>query len=229
MTKPTRLNPKNRSKISILDNIIPVLHKFYQDPKCLAPIDAGKNSGKHSHHLSRVWEPVNVINNKPFRKTKQISVWPITESGLKLFGLWLENKDWSEIEETHDSNTKVNSFTSDILLHVKRYLPIKSIKIASDGLHWCNEKVKNLKRLKCSEYNNQRHSPKWVERNTIYQKGFKTIKPQPVVFKTSKTVQFARCHQRGYSIKRSPTRLKTTGRDNDDLRTRPLAPHPSRS
>ena len=53
----------------------------------MAPIDTYKNSIKPSDHLNMVWEPVNEINNKLFRKEKQITVRPVTESGLKLFGV----------------------------------------------------------------------------------------------------------------------------------------------
>ena len=36
--KPTRINVKNPSKSTKLDNIITDLHKWYQEPKCLPPI-----------------------------------------------------------------------------------------------------------------------------------------------------------------------------------------------
>ena len=64
--KPTRLNPKNLNKSSILDNIITDLHKYYQEPKCLPPINSDKSTGKPADHLTVTWEPINVINNRPF-------------------------------------------------------------------------------------------------------------------------------------------------------------------
>ena len=64
--KPTRLNPDN-----ILDNIITDMAKWYQEPKCLAPLDADEGSGgKPSDHLTVVMEPIDAINNKPARSKR---------------------------------------------------------------------------------------------------------------------------------------------------------------
>ena len=66
--KPTRINHKNPSKSTILDNIITDLHKWYQEPKCLPPIDPDNDKGKPSDHLTVVFEPLNVIDNIPARQ-----------------------------------------------------------------------------------------------------------------------------------------------------------------
>ena len=66
--KPTRINPKNPQKSSILDNIITDMHKWYQTPECLPPISADKGQGKPSDHLTVVIKPISVINNLPLRR-----------------------------------------------------------------------------------------------------------------------------------------------------------------
>ena len=84
--KSTRINPKNPHKVRILDNIITDLHKWYQEPKCLAPTDPDNINGKPSDHLTVVCEPLNVINNIPSRQKRTITCRPIMESGLNQFG-----------------------------------------------------------------------------------------------------------------------------------------------
>ena len=85
--KPTRINTKNPSKISILDNIITDLHNWYQEPKCLPPIEPDSATGKPSDHLTVICEPLNVINNIPTRHTRRITSRPITDSGMKVFNV----------------------------------------------------------------------------------------------------------------------------------------------
>ena len=66
----------------------------------LAPISSDKSSGKPSDHLTVVMAPLDVINNKPLRKKKLITIRPITESGIQLFTLWINNHQWTNLEDT---------------------------------------------------------------------------------------------------------------------------------
>ena len=168
MKTATRLNLKNPGKSSILDNIISDLHKWYQKPKCLAPISSDNGCGKPSDHMTVVWEPINVVNNKPLRQTRQVVVRPITESGMKLLKLWIQNKQWKELEEAPTVDMKVKIFNQDILTQLNICLPEKIIRVTTDDAPWCNNKVKNIKRIKCREYNKHRRSNKWIELDKKY-------------------------------------------------------------
>lgn len=106
--KPTRINTKNPSKISILDNIITDLHNWYQEPKCLPPIEPDSATGKPSDHLTVICEPLNVINNIPTRHTRRITSRPITDSGMKVFNVWIKAQKWDHIKETQEVNEKLS-------------------------------------------------------------------------------------------------------------------------
>ena len=54
VSKPTRINIKNPSKSSKLDIIITDLHKWYQKPQCLLPIEPDIKCDKPSDHLTVV-------------------------------------------------------------------------------------------------------------------------------------------------------------------------------
>ena len=101
---------------------------------------------------------------------------PLPESGIKLFGLWLENKEWQELEEAQDINEKVKIFHSQVIEKIYHFLPEKNIKINSDDSPWCNDRIKHLKRLKCCEYSKHRKSNKWITMHENYQKVLKQEK-----------------------------------------------------
>ena len=176
VTKPTRINHKNPSKSSTLDNIITDLHMFYQEPEHLPPIDPDQATGKPSDHLTIVFKPINVINNSPLRKSKAIIRRPMTDSGIKFFSLWINEQDWHENKKTHDVNNKVQVLNKMLLETFHKNFPVKTSKVSTDDSPWCNDKVKHLKRLKCREFNKHRSSEKWDRLNKIYKTAVITAK-----------------------------------------------------
>ena len=144
----TRINPDNPSKIRILDNIITDLHSYYQEPKCLAPIDPDREDGKPSDHLTVTCEPRNAINNITNRQKRTITLRPIMESGLTRFGEWIKNETWEKNIETQAVDTKVEMLFKSVTSKVNECFPEKTLKFTSDDSPWVNEKVKKLRRLK---------------------------------------------------------------------------------
>ena len=166
--KHTRINHKNPSKSTTLDNIITNLHNWYQEPQCLPPIESDNDKGKPSDHLTVICEPINVINNTPLRTTRKVTLRPITESGQNLFKVWIQDKKWDQIKETQSVNIKVTLLHNELMDKVKECFPEKTLKITSDDSPWCNDKVKRLKRLKNREFNKHRSSDKWNKLNEKY-------------------------------------------------------------
>ena len=165
---PTRINPKNPEKNTILDNIITDLHNWYQEPKCLPPIEPDNVSGKPSDHLTVICEPLNVINNTPIRHKRNIMFRPITDSGVNMFKVWIKSQKWDQIRGTPSVNAKVKILNNLVIEKVQELFPEKNTKMTSDDSPWVNDKVKKLKRLKTREYNKHRSSKKWSDLNMIY-------------------------------------------------------------
>ena len=94
---------------------------------------------------------------------------PITESGLNMLGVWLRKQKWEHIVEAHSVDHKAELLHETIMENVDKFLPQKIIKVSSDDSPWCTDKVKNLKRLKCREYNKHRKSEKWRDIEEKYQ------------------------------------------------------------
>ena len=172
--KPTRLNPDN-----ILDNIISDMGKWYQSPECLAPLDADTGSGgKPSDHLIVVMSPISEFNNKPAREVRQISVRPLKQSGIDLFGWWIKSQNWNEVLTAIDVDKKAENFQKMLLEKCDEYLPLKIRKISSDDQPFWTEKLESLKRHKTREYHKNRKSLKWRELNKNFQQELSKAKKQ---------------------------------------------------
>ena len=115
-----------------------------------------------------MFTPINVINNTPLRKTRTITRRPITDSGLQLFNLWINDQEWLQNKQTHDINTKVETLNKMLLENYQKHFPVKTSKVSTDDSPWCTDKLKHLKRLKCREFNKHRSSEKWQRLNKVY-------------------------------------------------------------
>ena len=79
---PTRIDPKTGFE-AILDPIIMTLSQYYQVPLCLDPLDPDPDkNGKKSDHRIVLMKPINIIDNKSARYSREIRVRPITQSGI---------------------------------------------------------------------------------------------------------------------------------------------------
>ena len=121
--KHTRIILKNLKRSSILDNIITDLHRWYQEPECLPPINSDTEKGKPSDHLTVVFTPISVLHNMPLRAKRRTILRPITASGLNLFQVWIERETWKQVDETHDVNmntTLLLQTLKDNINHIRR-------------------------------------------------------------------------------------------------------------
>ena len=172
VTKPTRLNPDN-----ILDNIITDLSSYYQEPECLPPLEADDGSGGvQSDHLIVLMKPINVLNNKSTRTTREVTVRPMKESGILLFGNWLQTQDWKEVFNAQTVDEKAEVFQKMLMQKVDEYLPEKIRKISSDDQPFVTDQIKRLKRKKGREFHKHRKSDKWQALDAQYRDLVKNTK-----------------------------------------------------
>ena len=141
---------------------------FYQEPDHLLPRDLDHETGKPTDHWTIWLKAINVINNTPLRKYRTITRRPITDSGLKLFRVWVKNQDWQDIKEAHDINNKAKVCNKMLLKNFYYFFLIKASNVSTYNSPWWNEKVKHLKQQKCCEFNKHQSSDKWNKLNKIY-------------------------------------------------------------
>ena len=160
----TRLNPPR-----ILDPIITTLSTFYQDPRCLPPLDPDPDcNGKPSDHKMVVMEPISVLNNRPAREKKKITFRAITELGLQKMQLWLENETWDEETSERCAHKKAELLQKKLVRKYNEFFPEKSRMISSDSQPFFTNKLMQLKRKKSREYVKHRRSDKWKQLNSLY-------------------------------------------------------------
>ena len=85
-----------------------------------------------------------------------------------MFSLWIKDQEWTEINETHDVDHKVELLTSSVMEKVRQFFPEKLTKVTSDDAPWCSPKVRKLKLLKGREFNKHRSSIKWANLDKLY-------------------------------------------------------------
>ena len=165
----TRLNPP-----AILDPIITTLGNYYQTPECLQPLGPDINSQcVESDHKIVKMKPISFEENICSRNFRNISVRPITESGMGKLECWFKNQTWADILNTECVNEKAIKLQNTVLQKVGEYLPLKNRKISNDDQPWYTEELKKLKRKKSREYRKNRRSEKYTILNKKYDKKLK--------------------------------------------------------
>ena len=161
---PTRMNPPR-----MLEPILTTLGCYYQSPVILPPLGSDPDKeGRPSDHWIPVMRPINQIDNRCSRTYREIIVRPIHGSGMALLTAWFENQDWSTNSPCESVDGKAELLMSQILGAVNKYLPSKTIRVASDDEPWYSQPLKKLDRKRRREYNKHRRSQKYLDLNGSY-------------------------------------------------------------
>lgn len=162
---PTRLDPP-----AMLDPIITTLFNYYQEPKCLPPLDADPfTNGKPSDHLMVIMEPLTVINNKPARAKRTVTFRPFNEERLQEMCEWIKAEDWRSISHEKSAHNKASALQQLLVQKYEEYFPEKKRTFSSDDQPFFSEKLGIMKRRKCREFRKNRKSAKWNGMDEIYQ------------------------------------------------------------
>ena len=90
------------------------------------PLDADPDkNGKKSDHRIVLFKPINVINNKSARVTKQIKVRPIPQSGIEQMRLWMMDQTWKEVFAAESSHDKADIFQQMLIQKFESIFPEK--------------------------------------------------------------------------------------------------------
>ena len=70
-------------------------------------------------------KPLNSINNKPARVFKEVTVRPLTTSGLEKFRVWIQSQDWADIINLKSVDDKADALHSMVLSRLDEFCPEK--------------------------------------------------------------------------------------------------------
>ena len=109
--------------------------------------------------------PINTLNNKPARTTREIKVQPLTKSGIAKFEAWVQEQKCREVLEVESVDTKAEVLHNMVLNKLDEYCPEKTRKISSDDEPWFTDQLKRLDRKVKREFNKNRNSPKKLKKS----------------------------------------------------------------
>ena len=170
--KWTRMNPP-----AILDPVIMTLANYYQEPLCLDPLDPDpdKNGAKSDHRIVLI-RPINIINNKSCRQTREVKVRPFPQSGFSKMRDWFIDQTWNEVYTAESSHLKAEVFQKLLVDKLDEIFPEKTRKIQSDDAPWITFKLKQMDRKRKRIFHKQRRSEKWKKLDQIFKKEVKKAK-----------------------------------------------------
>ena len=168
---------------TVLDPIISTLGLRYQTPVCLPALQADPGTGgSTSDHLIPTMRPIDMINNKPARVQRKVSVRPLPDSVLSIINNELTTHDWSNIFKAKTSNDKADIFHKEMMEIVDSIAPLRNQNISSDDQPWYTEPLKILDRKRIREYHKNRRSPKYYKLHQEYK--IKCSKTKKKFYKT---------------------------------------------
>ena len=95
----------------ILDVIITNYPQLFANPFTVPAVQPDDpNNGKPSDHLTVIAVPLNKAMTPVSRDYHTVTIRPIPESKMRQFGNWLENENWSWLEEDADPSHQVDEW-----------------------------------------------------------------------------------------------------------------------
>ena len=121
-------------------------------------------------------KPINIIDNKSARYSREIRVRPITQSGIDKMRSWLMEETFENVYKAETAHEKAAIFQEMLMTKFESIFPEKIRKISSDDAPWMTNKLKKLDRKRKRIYHKQRRSEKWKTLDTKFKKEVKCAK-----------------------------------------------------
>ena len=161
-------------KENILDVIMTNFPQLFSNPVTVPPVqpDDPKN-GKPSDHLTVIAVPLNKAQNPISREYHYITVRPIPESKKQIFGNWLENNDWSWLEEKCDPSPQVEEWERRVHNKLDEICPTKKVKLNNRDKPFFTGDLKDEFRRLCRSYRKTGKSKLFLDRKLKFNENYK--------------------------------------------------------
>ena len=163
--QPTRLSPPQ-----VLDIIITDLHKYYQSPVVMDPLEPDPDKpGVASDHLMVVMSPIGSLNDKKTRLKKKIVFRPLNDQGFNEMGNKLCRFDWDQqVLSLESADCQMEAFQNNLFSLFSESFPMKTKIVFNKSQEFFTDKLVMLKRKKKSEFKKHRRSEKYLSLHQIY-------------------------------------------------------------
>ena len=137
--------------------------------------DPDKN-GKRSDHMMVIFTPIDSLNDKCVKKTKEIKFRPLHDQGIEKMRTWLNFENWNEVLKQPSADLKAEVLQNILVSKVEEYFPERVRIISCNDQPFFNQKLSQLRRKKSREYNKHRKSIRYKKLEDIYQKEWSKAK-----------------------------------------------------
>ena len=125
------------------------LHEYYNVPVIVPPVPADNpRQGKPSDHSVPLARPHTSTGSNQSNEYRTKITRPIPDSGIRQFGQWIINEDWSCV--TQDGSTSEQTVSMQNLLESKmdEIFPTKVVKISPKDKCFINAEIKKIRSAK---------------------------------------------------------------------------------
>ena len=170
--QPTRLNPPQ-----VLDVIITDLHKYYQSPIVMDPLDVDPDkTGVASDHLMVVMSPIGAFNDRKSRVKKKVEFRPLNDQGFNDMGNKLQNFEWDQILSLGSADEQMELFQNNLFSMFSESFPMKTKIFFNESQEFYTDKLVVLKRKKQNEFRKHRRSIKYLSLHHTYKEELRKAK-----------------------------------------------------
>ena len=161
---PTRLNPPQ-----VLDVIVTNLHKYYQSPVIMDPLESDPDKpGVASDHMMVVMSPIGSLNDKKTRLKKKIEFRPLNDQGFNEMGNKLCSFDWDQVLRLESADCQMEAFQKNLFSIFAESFPMKTKIVFNESQEFYTDKLIMLKRKKKNEFRKHRRSEKYLSLKQTY-------------------------------------------------------------
>ena len=143
-------SPNRKDKI--FDVIITNLHRFYDTPVIVPPVDANTPSGSPSEHSVPVAIPIRDANFNRDAIYAIITFRPLPDSRIMKFEEWLNGTNWENLSGQISPSEKVEIIQTTPASKMNEIFSEKKVKLSSIDKPYMTAELKRIDRLKQQEY-----------------------------------------------------------------------------
>ena len=170
--QPTRLSPPQ-----VLDVIITDLHKYYQSPVVMDPLEPDPDkAGAASDHLMVVMSPIRTFSDKKARLKRKVEFRPLNDQGFNEMGNKLHNYDWDQVLSLRSADCQMESFQNILFSMFNESFPMRTKIFFNESQEFYTDKLVMLKRKKKNEFKKHRRSEKYLSLHLTYKTELKKAK-----------------------------------------------------
>ena len=132
--------------LKIYDVFLTNVPNYFRIPQICQPICPDNDQAGAPTDHSVVWiQPIENLSCQT-REYKSISYRPMPDSSIQLFGQWIINHDWENIENGTESCIQAENLQQTLNFHLEKFFPMKTFRKSLSDKPWITKEIKQLDR-----------------------------------------------------------------------------------